>query len=44
VSSGPACRREGVSEVMARCRQLLGFSRRLGNQKDEVLKIIEGLT
>lgn len=33
----------GLSEVVARCRELLGFSSRHGYQKDEVLRIIEGL-
>ncbi len=33
----------GLSEVVARCRELLGFSRRHGYRKDEVLKIMEGL-
>jgi GntR family transcriptional regulator len=32
-----------LSEVIVRCRDLLGFSRRRGYRKDEVLKIIEGL-
>ena len=30
----------GLSEVVARCRELLGFSRRLGYQKAELLKIL----
>ena len=34
----------GLSEVVARCRELLGFSSRHGYQKDEVLRIIEGLS
>jgi|SRR6516164_6424872 len=33
----------GLSEVVARCRELLGFSRRRGYQRDEVLDIIAGL-
>jgi GntR family transcriptional regulator len=33
----------GLSEVVARCRELLGFSSRHGYQKDEVLEIIAGL-
>jgi GntR family transcriptional regulator len=33
----------GLSEVVARCRELLGFSRRHGYQKDEVMEIIAGL-
>jgi GntR family transcriptional regulator len=33
----------GLSEVVARCRELLGFSSRHGYQKDEVLGIIAGL-
>jgi hypothetical protein len=32
-----------LSEVVARCRELLGFSTRHGYQKDEVLEIIAGL-
>lgn len=34
----------GLSEVIDRCRDLLGFSSRCGYRKDEVLKIIEGLS
>jgi GntR family transcriptional regulator len=33
----------GLNEVLARCRELLGFSSRHGYRKEEVLKIIEGL-
>ena len=33
----------GLNEIVARCRELLGFSSRHGYQKDEVLRIIEGL-
>ena len=33
----------GLSEVVARCRALLGFSSHHGYPKEEVLKIIEGL-
>ena len=33
----------GLSEVLARCRELLAFSNRHGYRKEEVLKIIEGL-
>ena len=33
----------GLSEVVARCHELLGFSSRHGYQKDEVLDIIAGL-
>jgi GntR family transcriptional regulator len=33
----------GLSEVVARCRELLGFSIRYGYRKDEVLEIIAGL-
>jgi GntR family transcriptional regulator len=33
----------GLSEVVARCRELLGFSSRHGYKKDEVLNIIAGL-
>jgi len=33
----------GLSEVVARCRELLGFSSRYGYRKEEVLWIIEGL-
>jgi GntR family transcriptional regulator len=34
----------GLSEVVERCRDLLGFSRVHGYRKEEILKIIEGLT
>jgi GntR family transcriptional regulator len=34
----------GLSEVVARCRELLGFSSRYGYHKEEVLRIIEGLS
>lgn len=34
----------GLNEVVARCRDLLGFSSRHGYRKEEVLKIIEGLS
>jgi GntR family transcriptional regulator len=33
----------GLSEVVARCRELLGFSSRHGYQKNEVLEIMSGL-
>src|ERR1700722_17317329 len=33
----------GLSEVVARCRELLGYSSRHGYRKEEVLRIIEGL-
>jgi GntR family transcriptional regulator len=33
----------GLSEVVAHCRELLGFSSRRGYPKEEVVKIIEGL-
>ena len=33
----------GLSEVVARCRELLGFSSRHGYHRDEVLDIIAGL-
>jgi DNA-binding transcriptional regulator YhcF (GntR family) len=33
----------GLSEVVARCRELLGFSGRNGYKKDEVLEIIASL-
>jgi GntR family transcriptional regulator len=32
-----------LSEVVVRCRELLGFSRRHGYQKDELLEIIAAL-
>jgi GntR family transcriptional regulator len=34
----------GLSEVVARCRDLLGYSSRYGYRKEEVLRIIEGLS
>jgi len=34
----------GLNEVVSRCRDLLGFSSRQGYRKEEVLKIIEGLS
>jgi GntR family transcriptional regulator len=34
----------GLSEVVAHCRELLRFSNRHGYRKEEVLKIIEGLS
>jgi GntR family transcriptional regulator len=34
----------GLSEIVARSRELLRFSVRLGYRKDEVIKIIENLT
>src|ERR1019366_1629807 len=34
----------GLSEVVMRCRELLGFSSRYGYRKDEVIRIIEGLS
>ena len=33
----------GLSDVVARCRELLGYSIRLGYRKDEVIQIMEGL-
>jgi GntR family transcriptional regulator len=33
----------GLSEVVARCRDLLGFTSRHGYRKDEILEIISGL-
>ncbi len=33
----------GLSEVVARCRDLIGFSSRHGYKKDELLEIIAGL-
>jgi GntR family transcriptional regulator len=33
----------GLSELVTRCRELLGCSVRLGYHKDEVIRIIEGL-
>lgn len=34
----------GLSEVVMRCRDLLGFSSRQGYRKEEVIRIIEGLS
>ena len=34
----------GLSEVVARCHELLGFSSRYGYRKEEVLRIMEGLS
>jgi GntR family transcriptional regulator len=34
----------GLSEVVMRCRELLGFSSRQGYRKDELIRIIEGLS
>jgi GntR family transcriptional regulator len=34
----------GLSEVVARCRELLIFSRVQGYQKEELLRIIDGIT
>jgi len=34
----------GLSEVVTRCRELLGYSRRQGYRKEEVIQIIEGLS
>ena len=34
----------GLSDVVARCRDLLGYSIQLGYRKDEIVRIIEGLT
>jgi len=34
----------GLSEVVMRCRELLGFSSRYGYRKYEVLRIIEGIS
>jgi GntR family transcriptional regulator len=33
----------GLSDVVTRCRELLGYSLRLGYRKEEVVQIIEGL-
>jgi GntR family transcriptional regulator len=33
----------GLSDVVTRCRELLGYSLRLGYRKEEVVRIIEGL-
>jgi GntR family transcriptional regulator len=33
----------GLTEVVMRCRELLGFSTRHGYRKDEVIRIIESL-
>jgi GntR family transcriptional regulator len=35
---------QGLSEVVGRCRELLGYSSRYGFRKDEVIRIIEGLS
>jgi GntR family transcriptional regulator len=35
---------QGLSEVVSRCRELLGYSSRHGFRKDEVIRIIEGLS
>jgi|SRR5664280_571176 GntR family transcriptional regulator len=34
----------GLSDVVARCRELLGYSLHLGYRKEELVRIIEGLT
>jgi GntR family transcriptional regulator len=34
----------GLSEVVVRCRDLLGYSNQHGYRKEEILKIIEGLS
>jgi GntR family transcriptional regulator len=34
----------GLSQVVMRCRELLGFSSRQGYRKDELIRIIEGLS
>jgi GntR family transcriptional regulator len=34
----------GLSDVVARCRDLLGYSNRLGYRKEEIVRIIESLT
>ena len=34
----------GLSDIVARCRELLGYSVQLGYRKDEVVQIIEGLS
>jgi GntR family transcriptional regulator len=34
----------GLSDVVSRCRELLGYSIRLGYKKDEVIRILEGLS
>jgi GntR family transcriptional regulator len=39
VGEGP-----GLSEVVTRCRDLLGFSSRHGYRKDELIRIIESLS
>ena len=33
----------GLSEIVERCRDLLGFSRGQGYRKEEILRIIDGL-
>ena len=33
----------GLSELVARCRELVGYSSRQGYRKDELIRIIEGL-
>jgi GntR family transcriptional regulator len=33
----------GLSDVVSRCRELLGYSIRLGYKKDEIIRILEGL-
>lgn len=33
----------GLGELVARCRDLLGYSTRLGYRKDELIRIMEGL-
>jgi len=34
----------GLSDVVARCRELLSYSVQLGYRRDEVVRIIEGLS
>src|SRR5665213_321840 len=34
----------GLSDVVARCRDLLGYSVQLGYRKEEVVRIIQGLS
>jgi GntR family transcriptional regulator len=33
----------GLSDVVSRCRELLGYSIHLGYKKDEIIRILEGL-
>ena len=34
----------GLSELVARCRDLLGYSNRVGYRNDELICIMEGLS